>query len=71
VADALDQCLELLPPESRQALRGWYAESWDINRIADSLGTSVTAAYKTLQRLRMRLLDCIRHRLATTREENT
>ncbi len=67
-ADALDQCLEQLPPESRQVLNGWYAEAWSIERIAGQLGCTAAAAYKMLARLRSRLLECVRRRLAGMQE---
>ena len=68
LGDALDHCLEQLPETSRQALHGWYAESWSIERIAESIGGSTAAAYKTLQRLRAKLLECVERRLTTGRE---
>ena len=68
VAEALELCMESLPKESRTVLKNWYAESWSIGQVADSLGSSTAAAYKTLQRLRIGLLDCIKRRLSAAGE---
>jgi RNA polymerase sigma-70 factor (ECF subfamily) len=63
-SDALDHCLQSLPAESRQLLTWWYAEEWSIERIAQHIGRATAATYKTLARLRQRLLECIQRRLA-------
>ena len=68
VADALEECLKHLPTQSQEVLSRWYAGGWSIDRVAEHLGATTTAAYKTLQRLRMRLLECVQRRLATVRE---
>lgn len=69
--DALDQCLAGLPENSREVLTGWYANSWPIERIAERLSSTPVAAYKTLQRLRARLLECVQRRLAGATGDRT
>jgi len=61
---ALRECLERLPEKSRQLL-GWrYEGGLPGEEVARLAGTTLDALYQTLSRLRGRLEDCIRQRLA-------
>jgi RNA polymerase sigma-70 factor (ECF subfamily) len=63
-ADALRQCLRLLPQKSRELLRLRYEENLACAEIARRLAGSVEAIYQSLCRIRGRLEECIRRRLA-------
>jgi RNA polymerase sigma-70 factor (ECF subfamily) len=71
MGEALDQCLAALPETSREVLTGWYAHSWPIERIAERLSSTPVAAYKALQRLRAKLLECVQRRLASAAGESS
>jgi RNA polymerase sigma-70 factor (ECF subfamily) len=61
---ALRSCILNLPDRQRQILERCYAGAATITEIAESLGRDRGALYKQLARLREKLLDCIRIRLA-------
>jgi len=61
---ALRECLEQLPPHSRDVLTGYYFDERTVEQLAQSHGRSVEAIYKILQRLRAALLDCINLKLS-------
>lgn len=61
----LQACLEDLPPKSRQLIHHAYFEDKTIREVAVEVGKSDTALYKTLNRIRLVLADCIEKRLAT------
>lgn len=61
---ALRECLEQLPPHSRNVLTGYYFDERTVEQLAQSQGRSVEAIYKILQRLRVSLLDCINLKLS-------
>jgi RNA polymerase sigma-70 factor (ECF subfamily) len=56
--EALDTCLEKLPQDQRQLLRRFY-EGSSVPVLAQDLGRSVEALYKTLQRSRAALSACV------------
>ncbi|QDU38209.1 ECF RNA polymerase sigma-E factor [Maioricimonas rarisocia] len=62
--EALRQCLSQLSDRQQTILRQCYAGTESITTIAEQLGRERTALYKQLARLREKLLDCIRRRLA-------
>lgn len=62
--DALRRCLAQLSERQQAILRQCYAGTESISAIAEQLGQNRTALYKYLARLRARLFDCIRLRLA-------
>ena len=62
--DALRSCMSNLSDRQRQILQRCYAGAASITEIAESLGRNRGALYKQLARLREKLLDCIRIRLA-------
>jgi RNA polymerase sigma-70 factor, ECF subfamily len=61
--EALEQCLEPLPPKSRRLLELRYKESLSVDEIAPVVGAAAAGVYKALSRLRARLQACIEHRL--------
>ena len=60
---ALGLCVEELRENHRDLLRMRYADSGNIEAIADSLGRSSEAVYRMLSRIRRLLFDCISHRV--------
>lgn len=60
---ALEHCLESLDPPQRELLQGSYAPGARLHEVAAKTGKSVQAFYKTIQRIRLALLDCIDRRL--------
>lgn len=61
---ALRACIAHLSERQQQILQRCYATASSITEAAASLGRNRGALYKQLTRLRARLLDCIRLRLA-------
>jgi RNA polymerase sigma-70 factor (ECF subfamily) len=61
---ALRGCISNLSDRQQQILHRCYAGAASITEIAESLGRNRSALYKQLARLREKLLDCIRIRLA-------
>jgi RNA polymerase sigma-70 factor (ECF subfamily) len=62
--DALDRCLEKLPPNQRKLVLRAYAPGAHFKEIAQQTGSSEQAFYKTMQRLRAALLECISRTIA-------
>lgn len=63
-ADALRECVARLPEKSRQLLSMRYEQNLACDEIARAWGASVDAVYQNLSRVRGRLEECIRRRLA-------
>jgi RNA polymerase sigma-70 factor (ECF subfamily) len=61
---ALGQCMEKLPAPQRQLLEAAYAPGVRIDQLALQMERTAMALYKTLHRLRLRLLECTRKGLA-------
>lgn len=61
---ALDCCLQKLQPEQREWLVAAYQPGAKMHEIAQNSGRSSEAFYKTIQRLRKLLLDCIQRQIA-------
>lgn len=61
---ALRECMEELSERSRQLLARCYADGTPMKEVAKSLGRSAESVYKSVQRLRATLHDCIQQRLA-------
>jgi RNA polymerase sigma-70 factor, ECF subfamily len=55
----LDQCLEKLPDEQRGVVEAYYFRRQSVEAIATGTRRSVEGVYKTLQRIRGLLRDCI------------
>ena len=65
--EALEVCLGKLPRAQRQLILQAHGPGARLNEIAAQAGRSEQAFYKTMQRLRASLLDCITRTIA--REE--
>jgi RNA polymerase sigma-70 factor (ECF subfamily) len=65
--EALDGCLGKLPETQRQLVLTAYAKGVRIDELAVQRGQTPMALYKSLQRIRQALLECIERTLA--REE--
>jgi RNA polymerase sigma-70 factor (ECF subfamily) len=62
--ECLEQCLEALPTQSRKLIAAAYEGERTIKEVAAEVGTSATALYKALDRIRKDLRGCIEARLA-------
>jgi RNA polymerase sigma-70 factor (ECF subfamily) len=62
--EALRSCMSNLSDRQRQILQRCYSGAASITEVAESLGRNRGALYKQIARLREKLLDCIRIRLA-------
>ncbi|HSI11818.1 MAG TPA: sigma-70 family RNA polymerase sigma factor [Chthoniobacter sp.] len=62
--EALEQCLAKLPVSQRKLILRAHAPGARLNEIAQQSGGSEDAFYKTIQRLRAALLECISRTLA-------
>lgn len=62
--EALEQCLAKLPATQRELILQAHAPGARLNEIAQRSGGSEQAFYKTIQRLRAALLECISRTLA-------
>jgi RNA polymerase sigma-70 factor (ECF subfamily) len=61
--DALQECLRALPEKSRRLIRAAYAGDRTIREVAGDVGQSATSFYKTLNRIREKLRQCVQRRL--------
>lgn len=66
--DALRECLRQLPPKSRHLLEMRYERNLACDEIARQTRRSVDAVYQALSRIRIKLEECIRMRLALPQE---
>ena len=62
--EALEQCLAKLPAAQRELVLKAHAPGARLNEIAQQMGRSEQAFYKTIQRLRAALLECISRTMA-------
>ena len=62
--EPLRDCLEHLPAENRQLVRDYYFERTSIEDISQRVGRTTEALYKSLQRLRSALMNCIDGKLS-------
>lgn len=70
MADELDdrtehlrECLSRLPLQQRSMIHHYYTDEMDVAAIAATQSRTVEAVYKSLQRVRQTLLDCIERKL--------
>lgn len=56
-------CLSRLPDDQRQLVRGYYFDDETIDALATRLGRGSDAIYKSLQRIRQALHQCIERKL--------
>ena len=64
-AEALERCVETLPPLSQKMLRLRYGKSMSVKQVALSLGRTIAPTQRALSRIRQRLADCIERRLTS------
>jgi RNA polymerase sigma-70 factor (ECF subfamily) len=55
----LHRCMQKLPEEQRSLIDGYYVRQIDIQALAQQAQRTVEAVYKSLQRIRRQLRDCI------------
>jgi RNA polymerase sigma-70 factor (ECF subfamily) len=60
---ALTQCLDALPPRSRDLISRRYRQNMPVAELAALLGQSAGSVKTALCRLRLALADCVRKRL--------
>lgn len=61
---AMQHCMERLSTRQQEILRRCYLETSTITQVAEGIGRERGALYKQLARLKEKLIDCIRIRLA-------
>ena len=61
---ALQDCLAKLPQNQRDLVKAAYEPGTKIKELAQRIGKSATALYKTLNRTRQQLLTCIERSVA-------
>ncbi|QNN22248.1 sigma-70 family RNA polymerase sigma factor [Planctomycetales bacterium ZRK34] len=64
---ALDHCLDRLPARQRELIDQRYGSDLAISELARRTGRSVHTLYKTLNRVRQSLAECINRELARAR----
>jgi RNA polymerase sigma-70 factor (ECF subfamily) len=62
--DALMECLDKLPDDSRRILSQRYEGACNLEDLAKQAGRSIQGLYALLKRLRMVLRDCVNQRVA-------
>jgi len=55
----LEGCLHKLPEEQKSIVEGYYYRREGIEKLAEHSGRTVAATYKTLQRIRQALHECV------------
>ena len=63
-ASTLTDCLALLPEREQELIRMRYGADLPVCDIAARVGLSINGVYKALERIRTRLLQCIRTKIA-------
>ena len=73
MADELDErrihlreCLRKLPESQRSVVEGYYFKDLSVEQLAESSQRSVEAIYKSLQRIRSALMECVQRRLTSS-----
>jgi RNA polymerase sigma-70 factor (ECF subfamily) len=64
-AMALERCLELMPPRSREAIRLRYADELRVSDMAQKLHRNANAIYQILFRARRWLIECVQKDVVT------
>ena len=62
--DALEGCLAKLGPRDRELVHLRYQPGANTRQVADQVGRAPKAVYKTLNRIHLLLLECVRKTLA-------
>lgn len=68
VAEELEHCLKLLPPDERELVHVKYVERTSLVDHATAIGVSAISLQKKISRIRMVLRACLRKRLAENDE---
>lgn len=63
---ALGECVKKLPERDRQLIDLYYGSKATANVVAEQWGRSVHTVYKSLQRIRGLLMDCIERRVGAS-----
>jgi RNA polymerase sigma-70 factor (ECF subfamily) len=61
--ERLPDCLERLPEEQRDLIRGYYFEEESVEALAERLNRGADSVYKALQRVRRALHLCLERKL--------
>jgi len=61
---ALKDCLEQLPPHHHDLIDRYYRQNQKIAQIAEALDRKAVNIRQMLHRIRLSLMQCIRHRMA-------
>jgi len=61
--DALMKCIENLRPRDQELIRRRYETGTSVHELADWIGRTADAVYKSLHRIRTSLLACVERRL--------
>ena len=62
--EALEACLQKLPPAQRELVLTAYAKGTRMDELAAQRGQTPMSLYKVLHRVRQSLLECVRRQLA-------
>lgn len=66
--EVLRECLSKLSDRDRKLLQIRYSDGITLKSVASETGQSLQALYKSLQRIHIRLLECVTRRLALREE---
>ncbi len=61
--EALSECLQKLESSQRLLITATYGDGARLDEYAKRSGRTAMSVYKAIHRIRMRLLDCVRHRV--------
>ena len=62
--EALESCMQKVPPDQRDLLMQAYQPQARMQEVAEASGRTTTGFYQWLHRMRRSLMDCIRRTLA-------
>lgn len=62
--DALDGCLQKLRDQDRELLKRRYETDGSVRSLADELSRPLKSVYKSLERIRQTLLECIQRAIS-------
>lgn len=62
----LRECLRKLPDDQRTVVESYYFDDVSVVHLAESSQRSIDAIYKSLQRIRSALMECVRRRQEST-----
>jgi len=66
--DALEHCLEKVPPKSRKLLVLKYEQGQTLTQIANQIGRTLDGVNKALSRVRQQLRECVERQLRAAGE---